>query len=121
MNDELPVFAPRPVRKTDPQTSRDAGTAVVEREGVRLTLGSHRVLLLKEYASGKEMADWEAAELCGLSRPGVCYWHRVGDLLKAGYLSDTGQTRVHPDTGKARRVLVITEAGREAIKPFLKT
>ncbi len=64
------------------------------------------------------MADYEAADGCDLHRAGVCYWHRVGDLLAAGYLEDTGKVRVYPYSGKERRVLRITAAGRAALVPF---
>ena len=103
------------VRRTDPPTARRAAEDTAKREGCVLIPGSHRARMLEAYSSGKHMTDWEAAELCDLNRPGVCYWHRAGDLLAAGYLEDTGETRVNPDTGKARRVMVITASGSAAL------
>ena len=103
------------VRRTDPPTAKRAAEDTAAREGCVLTPGSHRARILEAYSNGQHMTDWEAAELCDLKRPGVCYWHRAGDLLAVGYLEDTGETRVNPDTGKARRVMVITASGIAAL------
>lgn len=99
-------------RRTDPDTSQEAAEAVLAREA---TFGprSHQARLLAVYqAADVPLADFEAAKVADLYRPGVCYWHRVGDLNAAGLLVDTGERRLNPDTGRRRRVLALTETGR---------
>lgn len=44
-----------------------------------------------------------------------CYWKRVSEMLKAGYLLRTKTTRTS-DAGGEQRVLRITPAGRAALK-----
>lgn len=102
-------------RSGDPITSKVAGDEIEEREGLVLRPGTHRARMLEAYGCGREMADFEAANICGLNLPGCCYWHRAGDLLAAGLLDDTGMVTECPDTGKDRRVMVISDAGRSAL------
>ena len=102
-------------RRHDPETSHAAAKAIDAREGTgrRLNPTSQKAGLLDAFVTAdRPLADFEAAKIAGLYRAHVNYWHRVGDLLADGLLDDTGDTLVNPDTGKARRVCVINEAGR---------
>lgn len=102
-------------RITDPATSRQAATSIRDREGDTIRPGTHRAAMLDAYVHAPAgLADHEAAQVAGLYRAHVCYWHRATDLLHLGYLEETGRTVVNPDTGRARRVLRITERGRAA-------
>lgn len=99
-------------RLDDPQTSRDAAASVTAREGDTIRPGTHRAFMLDAYAHAADgLADHEAAQVAGIYRPHVCYWHRASDLLKLGLVEETGRTVVNPDTRRARRVLRITAAG----------
>lgn len=72
-------------REDDPETSK-AGAQRSFRKG------SQKALLIMAYAlydhdnPGREMAPEQAAQTCGLFRPGICYWKRVGELRDAGML-----------------------------------
>jgi hypothetical protein len=111
--DSFDLFSAPPARSTDPDTSRAAAVAIVEAEGV-LRPGTQCARLLAVFADAPDggYADFEAAERAGLYRAHVCYWHRVGDLVRAGLIDDTGERRRNPDTNKERRVAAITAAGR---------
>ena len=102
-------------RITDPPTSHRAGRSIRDREGDTIRPGTHRAAMLAAYAAAPDgLADHEAAQVAGLYRAHVCYWHRATDLLHLGSLEETGRTVVNPDTGRARRVLRITATGCDA-------
>lgn len=71
---------------------------------------TQRHKMLQAFAAG-HATDSEAATLVGLNRPGVCYWKRASELRQAGYIAPTGETRLDPDSGKARNVWTITVQG----------
>lgn len=101
-------------RTTDPGTSK-AGA-----RDVQVRAGSQCALLLRAFAEadarGTALTSYEAGDVTGLrARPGCCYWHRVGDLKRAGLVADTGATRVMP-TGSAQSVLRITDEGRRVVE-----
>lgn len=118
-------------RTTDPITSKIAGATAK-------TLTQKQALLLEFVA--KSMTSEEAAERAGLLRPGVCYWHRVTDLVRDGLLTERIQKtrpKTHPvqmtsagyvvmrlqSSGKHAIVWQITDKGRaeaKAIKAALK-
>lgn len=104
-------------RATDPTTSHLAATHITQREGTPGTPikpGTHKARMLNAYAQGHPLADHEAAQHADLYRAHICYWHRATDLLTDGYITPTGETRTNPDTGKQRRVCIITPKGIDA-------
>lgn len=72
-------------RYDDPETSKGGARRSFRK-------GTQKALLIMAYAlhdhdnPGREMAPEQAAQMCGLFRPGVCYWKRVGELRDAGLL-----------------------------------
>ena len=101
------VIAPAPmVRQTDPETSRTAA------KNARVRVGSQQWQLLAAYGQHVDLTADEAGVITQLaSKPGCCYWHRVSDLLKHGYLETTGAQRV-ARSGELQRVNRITDKGR---------
>lgn len=101
------VIAAAPmVRNTDPDTSHKAA------KSARVRVGSQQWQLLAAYGQAVDMTADEAGVATGLaSKPGCCYWHRVSDLLKHGYIEPTGEQRV-ARSGELQRVNRITETGR---------
>ena len=89
-------------RATDPSTSVDAA---------RL-LGTHAesmaTKLLQVYRSVQDATADEAASQAGYTRAQGA-WKRVSDLLNAGLIEDTGQTR-QGQQGRAQRVLRVCKA-----------
>ena len=101
------VIAPTAmVRTTDPDTSRKAA------KNAQVRVGSQQWQLLQAYGKNVDMTADEAGMVTGLAnKPGCCYWHRVSDLLKHGYIETTGTQRV-ARSGELQRVNRITDAGR---------
>lgn len=101
------VIAPTAmVRTTDPDTSRKAA------KNVKVRVGSQQWQLLDAYSKRVDMTADEAGIATGLAnKPGCCYWHRVSDLLKHGYIENTGAQRV-ARSGELQRVNRITDKGR---------
>ena len=101
------VIAPTAmVRTTDPDTSRKAA------KNAQVRVGSQQWQLLQAYGKNVDMTADEAGIVTGLAnKPGCCYWHRVSDLLKHGYIETTGTQRV-ARSGELQRVNRITDAGR---------
>ena len=94
------------VRHVDPETSHKAA------KSARVRVGSQQWQLLAAYGQAVDMTADEAGVATGLaSKPGCCYWHRVSDLLKHGYIEPTGEQRV-ARSGELQRVNRITETGR---------
>lgn len=94
-------------RTNDPETSHAAARALGGKAGTM------RRTLLDVYSCADLIAE-EASEEAGYTAADGA-WKRVSDLLGAGLLEDTGQTRL-ASTGRSQRVLRITQAGREALK-----
>lgn len=93
-------------RTGDPETSK-AGA-----RDVKLRARSQAATLLRAFAEHDDLTRYEAGTVTGLAeRPGCCYWHRVSDLERWGYVAATGETRVMP-TGSAQSVVAITAKGR---------
>ena len=102
---EVIAVAPM-VRRPDPETSHKAA------KSARVRVGSQQWQLLAAYGQAVDMTADEAGVATGLaSKPGCCYWHRVSDLLKHGYIEPTGEQRV-ARSGELQRVNRITETGR---------
>jgi hypothetical protein len=105
--DDLPPAA----RSTDPATSH-AGA-----RSMRIRAGSQRAVLLAAYADAGAygLTNDDAGVVTGLAdRPGCCYWKRCGELLAAGYIRATDETRTSR-AGEFQRVCVMTRAGLEAL------
>jgi len=105
--DDLPPAA----RSTDPATSH-AGA-----RSMRIRAGSQRAVLLAAYADAGDygLTNDGAGVVTGLAdRPGCCYWKRCGELLAAGYIRATDETRTSRAL-ESQRVCVITRAGLEAL------
>jgi hypothetical protein len=96
---ELPLF-----RATDPETSRQVSP---------IRVGSHRALLLEQYATATlGLTDEEAgmrAALAGHEIRG--YWKRCSDLRTMGLIQDLGIRRTRLKTGSQAIVCAITQAG----------
>ena len=101
------VIAPTPmVRKQDTATSHKAA------KSARPRTGSQQWQLLAAYGQHVDLTADEAGVVTGLAdKPGCCYWHRVSDLLKHGYIEATGEHRT-ARSGELQRVNRITETGR---------
>jgi hypothetical protein len=95
---ELPLF-----RATDPETSRQVSP---------IRVGSHRALLLEQYATATlGLTDEEAgmrAALAGREIRG--YWKRCSDLRTMGLIQDLGIRRALT-SGSQGIVCAITQAG----------
>ena len=97
-------------RRSDPSTSRKAARDVKPRTGTQ------RVKILAVIAAkgdhgatSEEAADASGVSFSRSSGP------RIAELLRDGYIADTGRTRPG-SLGSDQRVLVATEKGREAIE-----
>jgi hypothetical protein len=102
---EVIAVAPM-VRNVDPETSHKAA------KSARVRVGSQQWQLLTAYGDAVDMTADEAGVATGLAfKPGCCFWHRVSDLLKHGYIEPTGAQRV-ARSGELQRVNRITETGR---------
>lgn len=102
-----------PARHTDPPTSH----AAAQSRALRVRAGSQCAALLAAYADAGDygLTNDGAGVLTGLaSRPGCCYWKRCGELLDAGFIAATDDTRTSR-AGEAQRVCVITPAGLRAL------
>lgn len=108
---EVIAHAPM-VRNVDPVTSRQAA------KNARLRVGSQQWQVLAAYGNCVDMTADEAGQVTLLAnKPGCCYWHRVSDLLKHGYLVDTGAQRV-ARSGELQRVNRITDTGRARLATY---
>lgn len=106
-------------RSTDPSTSVSGAEDIDRREGSgsNFRAKSQKAQLLAEFARHPEgLTSYEAAEPIGLTRPGCCYWHRVGDLDDVGMLETTGEERKSPITGLAGEVRRITDIGWDKLR-----
>jgi len=65
--------------------------------------------LLVAYSSHTDLTAEEASIACNLEKS--CYWKRVGELVAAGYIEETGYAR-KASTGSDQRVCKITPLGK---------
>lgn len=96
-------------RANDPLTSLWAAASVAGK-----TANMQDSLLAAFALDKKGMIAQDAAYEADLLHTG--YWKRVSELLKSGYLEDTGHTEVAQTTGRRQRVLRITADGRDRLK-----
>lgn len=93
-------------RRSDPSTSKDAGVMVTP------TARSQRGRLLRAFARAGSfgMTSYEAAQRLGLTG---CYWKRVSELEKEGWLMVTGDTRISAHSKAKQQVYIATPAGMQ--------
>jgi hypothetical protein len=121
--DEVRPTEPRPgrARGSDPQTSHNAGRSVARRAGSQ----QHRLLavyadaardLTRGYVgSAGGLTDSEARAWARLPARS-CYWKRCSELRQDGLVEVLdGITRPDVETGEARVVCRITDAGRAVL------
>jgi len=100
---DLPLF-----RATDPETSRQISP---------LRVGTHRAVLLEQYATASlGLTDEEAgmrAALAGHEIKG--YWKRCSDLRTIGLIEDLGIRRAL-SSGSQGIVCVITQKGMDMVR-----
>jgi hypothetical protein len=89
-------------RSFDHPTSRRAAEQVKPRRIKQTTR------LLVAYSSHTDLTAEEASIACNLEKS--CYWKRVGELVAAGYIEETGHAR-KASTGSDQRVCKITPQG----------
>lgn len=105
---ELPLFAAAS-RKIDLPISCTASADLV------LRAGTQRWNLLRQYVLHGPLTNEQAGDLSGLSsKKSCCYWKRCSELLKHGYLEDTG-LEVRSQVGEMQRVCCVTQKGIDAI------
>ena len=92
-------------RRTDPQTSHEAGADVSRSERIRRHKNLLERVFQEAYPNG--LINSEAGELSGLAgRPGACPWRRVTELWEAGIVDRPGDKRLCPETNKSQNVHV---------------
>lgn len=96
-------------RRTDPETSRRAARDVKPRSGTQ----RGRLLAVIANSGPQGMTSEEASEAAGVSFSRSS-GPRIAELLREGYIRDTGQTRPG-SLGSDQRVLVATDKGREIL------
>lgn len=83
------------VRHDDPDTSHHGAQRSYRK-------GSQKARLILAYAvadhdyPGVGLAPEQAAQMCGLFEPGICYWKRVGELRDAGLVDAITAARSAP-------------------------
>jgi len=104
---QLQMYFP-PARKHDPQTSKMGERAVATRGP------SQKARLLAEYvkAGAPGLTADEAGERTGMVAARAGYWKRVSDLIRAGLIEPTGETRPGL-AGELQRVCRVTAEGME--------
>lgn len=101
-------------RSRDPHTSTKAAVDVSDRAANwRPDSQNTSVLLAFAQAGAEGLTARQAGEVTGLTRfPDCCWWHRVSDNKKLGFIESSGQERQSATTKLDREVLVITAQGR---------
>lgn len=97
----------------DPRTSKRAAVDVSDRAANwRPDSQNTSVLLAFAQAGAEGLTARQAGEATGLTRfPDCCWWHRVSDNKKFGFIESSGQERQSATTKLDREVLVITSEG----------
>ena len=100
---ELPLF-----RATDPETSRQVSP---------IRVGSHRALLLEQYATATlGLTDEEAGARAALAGHDIKgYWKRCSDLRTIGLIQDLGIRRALL-SGSQGIVCGITQSGLDMVR-----
>lgn len=97
-------------RTSDPVTSHQAAASTAR----RFRAGSQKAVLLAVFVEGGPMTTEQAGTRSGLAlNPTAGYWKRVSELLRGGYLADTGQTALSA-CGEHQRIIEATDLGRAA-------
>jgi hypothetical protein len=91
----------------------DQPTSVQGAKDVKHRRTSQAMLLLIEYKL-HDLTDEEAGARSGLIRRSRCYWKRCSDLRSAGYIVNTGKTRIG-SAGSAQMICAITPEGLAAL------
>ena len=89
--------------------SPDHPTSLQGAKQVKTRRINQTVRLLVAYSSHTDLTAEEASIACNLEKS--CYWKRVGELVAAGYITETGHAR-KASTGSDQRVCRITYNGR---------
>jgi hypothetical protein len=88
--------------------SPDHPTSLQGAKQVKARRINQTVRLLVAYSSHTDLTAEEASIACNLEKS--CYWKRVGELVAAGYIVETGHAR-KATTGSDQRVCKITPQG----------
>lgn len=106
-------------RRDDPSTSTEAGDEIDIFEGPvgSIRRGTHRHRLLAQYAVA-DLNAGEATQRAALRYDGNSAWKRVSELRQGGHITETGEKRPDPMSGKDRQVYEITDKGREVLEDF---
>jgi hypothetical protein len=88
--------------------SPDHPTSLQGAKQVKTRRINQTVRLLVAYSLHTDLTAEEASIACNLEKS--CYWKRVGELVAAGYITDTGHAR-KASTGSDQRVCKITPQG----------
>ncbi len=100
--------------ETQPITrSPDHPTSRCAAENVKPRRINQTIRLLVAYSSHVDLTAEEASVACNLEKS--CYWKRVGELLAAGYITETGYAR-KATTGSDQRVCKITAQGQTMLR-----
>ena len=89
--------------------SPDHPTSLQGAKQVKARRINQTVRLLVAYSSHTDLTAEEASIACNLEKS--CYWKRVGELVAAGYIEETGHAR-KATTGSDQRVCKITPLGK---------
>jgi hypothetical protein len=85
-------------------------------QDLRIRSGSQRWELLRQYVEHGPLTNEQAGDLSGLSaRKSCCYWKRCSELLKHGYIEDTGKEALS-QVGEMQRVCMATSKGIATIQ-----
>ena len=88
--------------------SPDHPTSLQGAKQVKTRRINQTVRLLVAYSLHTDLTAEEASIACNLEKS--CYWKRVGELVAAGYIAETGHAR-KATTGSDQRVCKITPQG----------
>lgn len=88
--------------------SPDHPTSLQGAKQIKTRRINQTVRLLVAYSLHTDLTAEEASIACNLEKS--CYWKRVGELVAAGYITDTGHAR-KASTGSDQRVCKITPQG----------
>jgi hypothetical protein len=107
MSNDFPFELGRFARRSDPETSHEAA------QGALASWNAQAMQILPAFADA-ELNAYEAAMKADVLNRFVCWWHRVSDLKKLGFIEPTGAKRNGP-TNRQQMVLRITPLGLAAL------